>query len=95
MQVHAPAHASGNPLSDLYTNAADPSKLRIACTVAPSAPEPVSLTTGTLDGCPAHMGVLNGQKMVSYDVAAWADLWFYSNPIFIEVQGSPMVAGVN
>ena len=34
------------------------------------------------------------QKHVSYDVAAWADLWFYSNPIFVEVQGSTVVAGV-
>jgi hypothetical protein len=87
--------ADGNPLSDLYTNASDPSKLRIACTVAPSTPEPLSLTTGTVDGCPAHMEVVNGQKMVSYDVAAWADLWFYSNPIYVQVNGSSVVAGVN
>ena len=31
---------------------------------------------------------------VSFDVAAWADLWFYSNPIYIEVAGSTVVAGV-
>ena len=91
---------SGNPLSDLYTNAGDGSpaavaNLKIKCTVAPSAPEPAMLTTGTIDGCPAHMQVVNGQKMVSYDVAAWADLWFYSNPIYIQVQGSTKVAGVN
>ena len=86
--------ASGNPLSDLYTNAADPSKLRIACTVAPSAAEPAILTTGTVDGCPAHMEVVRGQKMLSYDVAAWADLWFYSNPIYVQVNGSSVVAGV-
>jgi hypothetical protein len=35
-----------------------------------------------------------GQKAVSYDVAAWADLWFYSNPIYIQVTGSTAVAGV-
>jgi hypothetical protein len=35
-----------------------------------------------------------GQKAVSFDVAAWADLWFYSNPIYIEVTGSTPVAGV-
>jgi len=34
-------------------------------------------------------------KMVAYDVAAWADLWFYSNPIYIQVTGSSVVAGVN
>ena len=32
-------------------------------------------------------------KYVAYDVAAWSDLWFYSNPIFIEVKGSFAVAG--
>jgi len=31
---------------------------------------------------------------VSFDVAAWADLWFYSNPIYVEVGGSTIVAGV-
>jgi hypothetical protein len=38
--------------------------------------------------------VVNGQKMVAFDVAAWADLWFYSNPIYVEVAGSTAVAGV-
>ena len=42
-----------------------------------------------------HLEVVNGQKKVSYDVAAWADLWFYSNPIFVQVNGSTVVAGVN
>jgi hypothetical protein len=62
---------------------------------------------GTIDGCPAHLGtapvaitangkqIAAGTKMVSYDVAAWADLWFYSNPIYVEVTGSTVVAGVN
>ena len=51
--------------------------------------------TGTaIDGCPAHLPVINGQKFVAFDVAAWSDLWFYSNPIFIEVKGSTTVAGV-
>jgi hypothetical protein len=91
--------ASGNPLSDLYTNAGDKTpavvaNLKIKCTVAPSAPEPAVLSSGTIDGCPAHMEVVNGQKMVSYDVAAWADLWFYSNPIYVQVNGSSLVAGV-
>jgi hypothetical protein len=26
-------------------------------------------------------------------VAAWADLWFYSNPIYIEVSNAVKVAG--
>jgi len=33
--------------------------------------------------------------MVAFDVAAWSDLWFYSNPIYVEVAGSSPVAGVN
>jgi hypothetical protein len=81
--------ASGNPLSDLYTNAGDTTKLRIPCTTTGTV-----LTGDAIDGCPAHMAVVSGQKMVSYDVAAWADLWFYSNPIYIQVNGSTTVAGV-
>lgn len=91
--------ADGNPLADLWTNAAgtNPSvpggtdaipegaNLRIPCT---------TVGTTEYDGCPSHMTTVNGQKYVSYDVAAWADLWFYSNPIFIEVKGSTLVAGV-
>ncbi|MCH8180986.1 MAG: hypothetical protein IIA02_14545 [Proteobacteria bacterium] len=64
--------------------------------------------TGLVDGCPAHLAaapanllnadgsvrVAAGTKMVSYDVAAWSDLWFYSNPIYVEVAGSSLVAGV-
>ena len=51
--------------------------------------------TGTaIDGCPAHLPVVNGQKYSAYDVAAWSDLWFYSNPVFIEVKGASLVAGV-
>jgi hypothetical protein len=32
-------------------------------------------------------------KYSSYDVAAWSDLWFYSNPVFVEVIGNVTVAG--
>jgi hypothetical protein len=44
--------------------------------------------------CPAHMAAPNGTKTSSFDVAAWADLWFYSNPVFIEVIDSVKVAGI-
>jgi hypothetical protein len=71
--------ANGNPLADLATNASGLANLAIPCNHT---------------DCPAHLGVRNGQKYVSYDVAAWADLWFYSNPIYIEVKGSTMVAGI-
>ena len=90
--------ASGNPLADLYTNASDATKLRIPCTALHSA-------NSQFDGCPDHLATatspttgpanpIAGQKAVSFDVAAWADLWFYSNPIYVEVSGSTMVAGV-
>jgi hypothetical protein len=86
--------ANGNPLADVFTNAQDKARLRIPCTTAHSA-------SSQFDGCPDHMAVASGaspiagQKAVSFDVAAWADLWFYSNPIYIQVTGSTVVAGVN
>ncbi len=85
--------ASGNPLADVYTNANDTTRLRIPCTVAHSA-------QSQFDGCPDHLSTatgaspIAGQRAVSFDVAAWADLWFYSNPIYVEVGGSSRVAGV-
>ncbi len=88
--------ANGNPLSDLYTNANDTTKLRIPCTVTgTNVPANGATYSGTgIDGCPNHLPVVSGQKYVAYDVAAWSDLWFYSNPIYIEVSGSTTVAGV-
>jgi hypothetical protein len=77
--------ANGNPLPDIYTNASNPSKLAIPCS---------AVGTTEFDACPSHLTVVNGQKFVSFDVAAWADLWFYSNPIYVEVRGSTVVAGV-
>ena len=94
--------ANGNPLADIYTNSNDTTMLRIPCTTAHS-------TGNQFDGCPDHLATatsgtsktglavtnpIAGKKAVSYDVAAWADLWFYSNPIYIEVSGSTTVAGV-
>jgi hypothetical protein len=91
--------ASGNPITDLVTNAGDTTKLRIPCTaVATNAPANTGVVWDAakpaIDGCPNHLPVVNGQKMVAFDVAAWADLWFYSNPIYVEVAGSTAVAGV-
>ncbi|MEI9948829.1 MAG: hypothetical protein WDO74_07550 [Pseudomonadota bacterium] len=87
--------ASGNPLADVVTNANDTTRLRIPCTVVHSA-------GSQFDGCPDHLATASGatnpivgQKAVSYDIAAWSDLWFYSNPVYIEVTGSSPVAGVN
>jgi hypothetical protein len=101
--------ATGNPLSDNWTNDAPvrfknsgavefarSSQLRIPCkAVGANVPDNGVVYTGAgIDGCPNHLPVVNGQKMVAFDVAAWADLWFYSNPIFVEVAGSTVVAGV-
>jgi hypothetical protein len=62
----------------------------------------VHSASSQFDGCPDHLAVATGatnpilgQKAVSFDVAAWADLWFYANPIYVEVTGSTPVAGVN
>jgi hypothetical protein len=35
----------------------------------------------TDDACPSH---ING--VLDHDVEAWADLWFYSNPVFVDVK---------
>jgi hypothetical protein len=92
--------ADGNPLSDIFTNSGNPANLRIVCGIAPTTPIPAGTFTGTTDGCPAHLATaaapspIAGQRAVSFDVAAWADLWFYSNPVFVEVTGSTAVAGV-
>lgn len=88
--------ANGNPLADIHTNAGNEANLRIACTVAGTKVpgNDVVYTGADIDGCPAHLPVINGQKYVAYDVAAWADLWFYSNPIYVEVSGATAVAGV-
>jgi hypothetical protein len=70
--------------------------LKIPCTTTgTNVPAVAEVYTGNaIDGCPTHMPTVNGQKMLAIDVAAWADLWFYSNPIFVEVQGSTVVKGV-
>lgn len=101
--------AAGNPLADLWTNTgavnnktgtaavefAENHFLRIPCTtVATNAPGSELFSGNGINGCPGHLPVVNGQRMVGFDVAAWSDLWFYSNPVFVEVAGSTLVAGV-
>ena len=37
--------------------------------------------------CPDHLPVdSTGQKFLDADVEAWTDLWFYANPIFVDVR---------
>lgn len=39
--------------------------------------------------CPSHMPTVGGQKRVGYDVRGWANVWFYTNPIFIRPSTTP------
>ena len=72
--------ANGNPLLDFLATPADQTLPgAIACADA---------------ACPAHMRTAGGVKYSSFDVAAWSDLWFYSNPVYVEVLNSTKVAGV-
>jgi hypothetical protein len=41
--------------------------------------------------CPAHLDVVNGTKMVTYDVQAYSNLWFYGNPIFVRPATYPQL----
>lgn len=91
--------ADGNPLADIYTNAGSAASLSIPCTVTgtnvPANNVRHGMDAPLIDGCPNHLPTsADGVRLVAYDVAAWADLWFYSNPVFVEVTGSRMVAGV-
>ena len=92
--------ANGNPLADLHTNSGngttDLVNLKIPCTTAGSnLPDNGTVYTGsTINGCPNHLPVVGGVKMNALDVAAWSDLWFYSNPIYVEVAGKTVVVGV-
>ena len=77
---------------------ATPGSLKIPCTTTgasvPSNGVPYPQTSPLIDGCPNHLPTVNGVKYVAYDVAAWSDLWFYSNPVYVEVVGTTSVAGV-
>ena len=78
--------ASGNPLNDY-----DLSPFVDAAKAEAQKPGKVVCADAA---CPAHMRTIDGVKYSSLDVAAWADLWFYSNPVYIEVTNSVKVAGV-
>ncbi|MBC7379955.1 MAG: hypothetical protein H7346_21310, partial [Burkholderiaceae bacterium] len=72
--------ADGNPLLDFLSSPSDQTVAgKIACTAA---------------ACPAHMRTVGGVKYSSFDVAGWSDLWFYSNPVFVEVANATKVAGL-
>ena len=78
---------------------ATPGSLKIACTTTTGSNLPSNgvnypQTSPPIDACPNHLPTVGGVKYVAYDVAAWSDLWFYANPIFVEVAGATQVAGV-
>ncbi|HEY1225725.1 MAG TPA: hypothetical protein VGF26_00245 [Ramlibacter sp.] len=71
--------ADGNPILDFKVSPNDQSVAgTVPCTDA---------------ACPSHLRTVGGAKYSSFDVAAWADLWFYSNPVFVQVNGGTTVAG--
>jgi hypothetical protein len=71
--------ANGNPILDYELSPADATQAgKVRCD------DPA---------CPAHLRTIAGVKYSTFDVAAWADLWFYANPVFVEVQNSVKVAG--
>ena len=71
--------ADGNPILDFK--------------VSPNAQSVAGTVPCTDAACPAHLRTVGGVKYSSNDVAAWADLWFYSNPVFVQVNGGTAVAG--
>lgn len=71
--VPAETDAQGNPLNDWDPENASQGPY-VPCNDA---------------ACPSHLVVRNGQKVSSYDVAGWSDVWFYTNPIFIRVADQP------
>lgn len=80
--------ANGNPLMDnvvdnitIFPNVFEP-----ACADAAVAP--------TILNCLTHLPAQNGGRRLNNDVEAYTDLWFYSNPIYVEVKGGVKVAGV-
>jgi hypothetical protein len=48
-----------------------------------------ALVTCTDPACPSHLATVNNLKLVTFDVQAWSNLWFYANPIFVRPEGSP------
>lgn len=73
--VPAETDAEGNPLNDWDPENANQGPF-VPCTDA---------------ACPDHLVVRDNQKISSYDVASWSDLWFYTNPIFIRVSSDPQL----
>ncbi len=73
----------GNPLLDAYAN-------NIPCPFPYVDPDPETADIAEFNPavCPAYMPVNAGlgTQIIDFDVESWTDLWFYANPIFVEVR---------
>jgi hypothetical protein len=80
--------ANGNPLLDTLNDNITifPSEFEPACADAAVAP--------TILNCVTHLNAQQGGRRLNFDVEAFSNLWFYSNPVYIEVKGGVPVAGV-
>lgn len=80
--------ADGNPLLDLLADNITfyPAEFDPRCSDAEEA--------ASIINCAAHLQAQDGGRRLNNDVEAWTDLWFYSNPVYIEVEGSVPVEGV-
>jgi hypothetical protein len=80
--------ADGNPLLDSLADNITifPTEFEPACADPAVAP--------TILNCLTHLPAQNGGRRLNNDVEAFTDLWFYSNPVYIEVKGGVKVAGV-
>lgn len=78
--------ANGNPLVDLLADNITVVPTDPACADAALAP--------TVLNCVTHLPVQGAGRRLNNDVEAGTDLWFYSNPVFVEVRGGTPVAGV-
>jgi hypothetical protein len=78
--------ADGNPLVD---------SLGHNVTVVPTDPACADPAVApTVLNCVTHLPVQGAGRRLDNDVEAFTDLWFYSNPVYVEVAGGVPVAGV-
>ncbi|WP_293394358.1 hypothetical protein [Nevskia sp.] len=78
--------AAGNPLVDTLANNITVTPDAVACADPTAAAANVN--------CLTHLPVQGAGRRLDVDVEAFTDLWFYSNPIYVEVRGGTVVAGV-
>ena len=85
----------GNPLVDYlaHDTVFFPQDFDARCSDPAQAPNIVNCASHLLNQVDPATGRTG--KRIDLDVEAWTDLWFYSNPIYIEVRGGTVVAGVN